>query len=153
MDKEVLKEYELAVLADDESSEMEVGKVLEGTEVTSKLPSKAIHLAYPIKKRNLATLFVYKFNAAPEIISRMREALRFHPNILRSLLITPPIQTANKTNKVRKETPTAPNVVSASGVKPANPEINSNEFLAKTLEEMEEPGSQDQDQLIDNNES
>lgn len=132
MEDDLKKEYELAVLVNDETAEAAINESLSGgdVEIINKEPAKMLHLAYPIKKHNSATLFVYQFRAVPDKIDKIKESLRFQPNILRTLLITSPVKELRPEAVATAIVPTSP--------KPSGSEISSNELLTKTLEKLED---------------
>ena len=155
MEDDQKREYELALLIDDQSAEAVIDQFLaklpEGAkiEISKKEAARTIRLAYPVKKFSSATLLVYQFQAIPEVINKIEEGLRFQKNILRSLLVALPIKKAEviKQAEVAVAAPregVEPKVAEASvATKPkqtqsTNPEISSNELLTKTLEELGE---------------
>ncbi len=155
MGEDQKREYELALLIDDQSAEAAIDQFLaklpDGAEfeITKKEAAKTVKLAYPIKKFNSATLLVFQFKTIPETINKIEEGLHFQKNVLRSLLVTLPIEKAPvvKKEKVAVSAPKeriAPETVEATvAAKPkqnqsTNPEISSNELLTKTLEELGE---------------
>ncbi len=123
------RNYELAVLLDNETAEPTVAHFLSKSqaEVYQKEGPKNINLAYPIKKHASAALVVYCFSALPEIIPQLKEGLKTRPNILRSLLITPPIEKPKKF-AAREPRPMAVDI------KPPKTETVTNEALEETLE-------------------
>lgn len=139
MEEELKKEYELAVLIDSEPAEAEIDKLLE---FTDKEPARLITLAYPIKKHATAVFIVYRFSVLPEAISKLEGALRFHPHVLRSMIITPPIKKFAYQKRARET-----EVVHSSPLavkepqRSLSPEISSNELLTKTLEKLEQEQS------------
>ena len=155
MEDDQKREYELALLIDDQSAEAAIDQFLaklpDGAkiEISKKEAARTVRLAYPIKKFNSATLLVYQFQAIPEVINKIEEGLRFQKNVLRSLLVALPVQKAEvvKQEKVAVVAPrerVQSEVVEATvATKPkqnqsTNPEISSNELLTKTLEELGE---------------
>lgn len=142
MENDITKEYELAILAESEAVETEIDKLLadlpEGgqVEILNKEPARLLTLAYPINKHLSATLLVYQLRTQPENIAKIRESLRFQPNVLRHLLITPPIQKLNA-QKTRERPSEMVAATISPPAKPVGPEISSNELLTKTLEQLE----------------
>ncbi len=155
MEDDQKREYELALLIDDQSAEAVIDQFLaklpDGAEIeiSKKEAARTIRLAYPVKKFNTATLLVYKFLAIPDVISKIEEGLRFQKNVLRSLLVTLPAQKEEVVKKervavaapqegVKSETVEATVATKPKQTQSTNPEISSNELLTKTLEELGE---------------
>lgn len=127
------RNYELAVLLDNESKEPAVAGFLvkNNAEVYQKEGPKSVNLAYPIRKHTSAALVVYCFSALPETIPMMKNDLKTQPNILRSLLITPPIAKAKKA-VTRSEVKQPISI----DIKPSRTEVVTNEALEETLEKI-----------------
>ncbi len=88
------KKYELSFISVNENGLSDVKQILSsfGASVYFESPVNVIRLAYPINKKNSASFgFVY-FVGKPEMIIKINEALKFNTNILRSLVVTPPIE-------------------------------------------------------------
>ncbi|MDZ4231431.1 MAG: 30S ribosomal protein S6, partial [Patescibacteria group bacterium] len=87
------KTYEISFLAKGEEA---VGAVIgylkeAGAEITSEQQIEQIELAYPINKHNNAHFGCVHFELDPGDIDAIKDALKFEDNILRYLIITPPI--------------------------------------------------------------
>ncbi|MBI2604135.1 MAG: 30S ribosomal protein S6 [Candidatus Harrisonbacteria bacterium] len=137
------KEYELAfVLANEEAAEVEKILAAHGASVTGKGPLAAVKLAYPLQKHASGYFGYCRFRAYPAEVKAVKDALAVQPNVLRSLLSTPPVKSQGRDSRevhlraaqqkpiaevVAKETPPAAHVI---------PEVLSNELLEKKLEEI-----------------
>ncbi len=130
------KQYELAVLLDDESAEGVVADFLtkNQVEIYQKDGPKTINLAYPIKKHTTAFLVVYYFYSLSSHIKLIESELRLQSHILRFLLITPPIQKLQKTSRTDNEIKT--NSPVSVDVNPPKTESVSNEVLEEALEKI-----------------
>ncbi|MEX2053962.1 MAG: 30S ribosomal protein S6 [Candidatus Colwellbacteria bacterium] len=85
--------YEISFLAKGEEA---VGAVIKhlneaGAEITNEQQIEQIELAYPIKKYNSAHFGCVHFKLDPKELDTLKEALKFEDNILRYLVVTPPI--------------------------------------------------------------
>lgn len=131
MDDDIKREYELAILADSEVAEKDIDKFLNDksfeAEIIGRETVDMVQLAYPIKKHSSAALFVYYIKTLPEGAVKIKNGLVFQANVLRSLLITPPIRRAN----IKKRSD------SSSDSKKTSSEVSSTEELAKTLERLQ----------------
>ncbi|MST04000.1 MAG: 30S ribosomal protein S6 [Candidatus Pacebacteria bacterium] len=88
------RKYELSFISINETGLADVRQILASFGLSAYFESSlnVIRLAYPIKKKNSATFgFVY-FLGKPELVNKISEALRFNANILRFLVVTPPIE-------------------------------------------------------------
>lgn len=123
------KQYELAILLDNETNESVVADFLakNQAEVYQKDNVRTINLAYPIKKHTSASLVVYYFYSLPGNVEKIGSELRLHPNVLRSLLVTPPIQKSQKPSQDNHP---------PIDIKPPRTESVSNEMLEETLEKI-----------------
>jgi ribosomal protein S6 len=144
------KEYELSVILAEEIGADAVLKAVSaitengGIEVVSK-ETKAVELAYPIKKHRSAFLLSLILKMAPANTIILAAALRFMPEVLRSLTITPPIKKAVINRKPTRDYSDAPREPrEMTEAKPAEaapklvkPEISSNTDLSKELEKLE----------------
>lgn len=125
------RNYELAVLLTDDAAEPTVAGFLSKhqLEIYHKEGPRAINLAYAINKHTGAHLAVYYFSALPEIIPQLKEDLKAQSDILRLLLITPPIERPKKF--VARELKSV-----AVDIKPPRTETVTNEALEETLEKI-----------------
>ncbi len=144
------KEYELSVILAEEIGVDAVLKAVSaiaengGIEVVNK-EIKAVELAYPIKKHRSAFLLSLILKMAPANTKILSAAMRFMPEVLRSLTITPPIKKAVINRKPMREYSDAPREpremaeVKSTDVAPkiVKPEISSNTDLSKELEKLE----------------
>ena len=130
------KQYELAVLLDNESAESVVADFLtkNQAEIYQKDGPKTIDLAYSIKKHTTAFLAVYYFYSLPSHIRPIDSELRLQPHILRFLLITPPIKKLQKTPRTDNESKVSSPV--EVDISPPKAESVSNETLEEALEKI-----------------
>ncbi|KKU77186.1 MAG: 30S ribosomal protein S6 [Parcubacteria group bacterium GW2011_GWA2_47_8b] len=114
MSDESQKEYEIAFLL----SSLEAEKDLEGAlrqnhaEFTYQKSATEQHLAYPIKKHNSAYFGFYNFKTEPANIKLIKDALALNANVLRFMIITPPVKIASAAPQARPEKKPAAAVVS-----------------------------------------
>jgi len=136
------KEYEMSFVLASEDGATDVLSALTaiGAEVVTKSSLNSIKLAYPIKKHESAYFGFCIFKADPSSIKQLKDALALNANVLRSLLITPPVKiSAREDRRLGEGRERRPAVVSKLEVveaKPAEPQILSNEGLEKKLEEI-----------------
>ena len=130
MDDDVKREYELAIIADSEIAEKDIERFLSDksfdTEIIGRETVEMVQLAYPIKKHSSAALFVYYLKTLPENAVKIKNGLAFQANVLRFLLVTPPVKRSD--NRKRPD---------SSESKKIGSEISSTEELAKTLEQLQ----------------
>ena len=131
METENKKEYEISFLLDSAEAEKDFAATLGklGAEVFFQKPATSMPLAYKIKRHSSAFFGYYHFRAMPEVILRIKETLNLAPNVLRFLIITPPVkamteQTDRQARGVDKKSPAAA------------PRMLSNEALSEKLEEI-----------------
>ena len=88
------RKYELSFVSVNENGASDVKQVLSSFGLTPyfESPTSVVRLAYPIKKKNSATFGFIYFVGKSELISKINEALGFNSNILRFLIVTPPIE-------------------------------------------------------------
>ncbi len=135
------KEYELSYLAPTEEASIEVEKAIAaiGGEVATKGPLQNMRLAYPIKKHASAYFGFYYVKALPDAVVKLHDMLRVNKGILRHLIVTPPIKAVPRGERfvrdARKAPPSA-GVPKIEEVKPAQPQILSNEGLEKELQQI-----------------
>jgi len=126
------KEYELSYLAKTEEAPKDIADVLKsnGAEISNDSPAIKINLAYKIKKELSAYFGYMHFVAAPGSVKSIQDTLKMRPDVLRTLIITPPFLK----NKPRMATP-RPRILRPIPVeKPTAP--LSNEALEKKIEEI-----------------
>lgn len=133
------KEYELSFLLNEAGSISEIDKALANikAEITTRGQISEIRLSYPIKKHTSAHFGYYYFMAHPEDVVKVKEELKLNPNVLRNLLLTPPIKPMTREPRPIKpiESKKEP-AVKVEESRPAEPRILSNEGLEKKLEEI-----------------
>lgn len=117
------KDYEIAFLLKSPEALKELSGALksQGAELVYESPLKEAALSYPIKKHNSAQFGFFHFQSNPESIAKMKEALGLSQNVLRFLIVTPPVKMASAQPRQER--------------KPAAP-VMSNEMLEGKLEEM-----------------
>ena len=132
IDEREKRQYELAVLLEDETVEPIVADFLlkKQAEVYQKEGPKNINLAYPIKKHNSASLMIYLLSSYPDLILPLKEELRDLPHVLRFLLITPPLIRVKRLPLSREAH--SPIV----DIKPPKVDVVPNEVLEETLEKI-----------------
>ena len=122
------KEYEISFLGVEESGVATVEGVLaaHGGEIYHKQPASQMRLSYPISKYPSAYFGFFHFRALPEMIVKIKHDLGLKKDILRFLIITPPMplkqERKPRTMERPLEAPSAP--------------LLSNEALEQKLEEI-----------------
>jgi ribosomal protein S6 len=149
------REYELSVILAEEAALEAVVKIISnikdngGVEVVSK-EVKAVELAYPIKKHRSGFLASFILKMVPANTHILSSTLRFTPEVLRSLTITPPIKKGVVNRKPMRDYSDRPSEIlekeelksAEPVVKLVKPEISSNNDLSKELEKLEATGSE-----------
>jgi ribosomal protein S6 len=132
MDEKELKEYEISFLVSQEVGQSVVDAVLKtaGTQVSYQEPLREIRLAYPMGKHVSAFFGFYYFKADPSAIAALNAALTLKQEVVRFLIITPPIP-----RKIREKTGSRP-ATAPTIVEPRPPAELSNEALSQKLEEI-----------------
>ena len=141
MDEEI-KKYEISVLLRAEESAEEVLQHLKrlGAEVVEHSAPAKVKLAYPIKKETTAYFMCVIFSAAPETVVGLQKETLLLPQVLRFLIVTPPI--AKMVERERNSYPAKPKPEEPKEQAPepvkvsAEPEVLTNELLEKKLEEI-----------------
>lgn len=123
MTEENKKDYEMAFVLTAPEAAKELADVLvqHQAEIFHQSPLAEARLAYPIKKHASGQFGFYQFRAQPEAINKMRETLLLNPNILRFIIINPPVKIESAPERQERK-PVAP--------------IVSNEMLEEKLEEI-----------------
>ncbi len=135
------KEYELSYILPTEEAGIEVEKaiVAAGGEITTKSPIQSMKLAYPIKKHASAFFGFFYLNALPENVVKLHDALRVNKNVLRHLIVTPPIKMAPLEQRFMREGKRIQGPLPATAKieesKPAPTQL-SNEGLEKELQQI-----------------
>lgn len=131
MDEQNKKEYEISFLLTSAEAEKEFANTLTklGVELFFQKPAASIALAYKIKRHASAFFGYYHFRATPDVITQIKETLNLAPNVLRFLIVTPPVkpmmeQSGDRVSRVEKK-----------AAAPSSP-ILSNEALSEKLEEI-----------------
>jgi len=131
------KEYEVSFLVKSEEQSQGVVKVLHhyGTEITGEGQLSKVRLAYPIKKETLAYFGYLWFTSEPSAIPQIEGDLRLSKDILRYIIVTPPVKKTLRERQEAQESerpaPAAPAPVSSEPRKEL-----TNEDLEKKLEEI-----------------
>lgn len=136
MDQEdnIKKEYELAFLVNEETDAPGIVAALKaaGAEVHLEGPVRKTALAYEIKKQASAYFGFVQFAMDPAAAKALEGSLSLRPEVLRSMLITPP----SAKEKPYPQT-AAPQRPSAKPYEPkAATPVLSNEALEKKIEEI-----------------
>lgn len=142
---EGVKKYELSFMLKSDEAAESVSALLknQGCEILERSQAQKMKLAYPIKKEVSALFLTVVVEILPEKISGLDHQLRLVPEILRFIIITPPVEKEDRSERPMRysrgkpESPkridepkdTPPSV-------PAEPEILTNELLEKKLEEI-----------------
>ena len=147
MNEENTKKYEVGLLLRSEEAAGPVLDILKtsGVAIESHSNPAKIKLAYPIKKEVSAYFTYVIFSSAPENIAKLQEELKHNLEILRFLVVTPPIIKEERRERDRdRERSFSPKPKPAPPVeKPLKepemsqqPEMVTNELLEKKLEEI-----------------
>jgi ribosomal protein S6 len=130
LEEDFKKEYEISflLLKDGFDGEIEKAVMAEGGEVFYKKPAVSLRLAYPINKQPSAYFGFMYFRASPSAAEKIQRQLKLNPDILRFLIITPPMPVKEEKKKYAPSAPKIPPAV-------AEPAL-SNEALEKKLEEI-----------------
>lgn len=131
------KEYEVSFLVKSEEQSQSVVKVLHryGAEITSEGQLSKARLAYPIKKETLAYFGYLWFMSEPSAIPQIESDLRLSKDILRYIIVTPPVKkTLRERQEAQESEKPAPPAPAPVSVEPRK-EL-TNEDLEKKLEEI-----------------
>ncbi len=131
------KDYEISFLLKSEERVDEILKALKhiGGEITLEGPIEKIVLAYKIKKETSASFGHFHFRALPADIKTLTQELKNNPEVLRTLVVTPPFVKSKRTTMrpLPKAAAPAPEYKAPIAVAPAP---LSNEALEKKIEEI-----------------
>lgn len=136
------KEYELSFIlpTEEAGADVERAVVAAGGEITTKSPLQNMRLAYPVKKHASAIFGFYYFSASPEVAAKLNEALRTNKNVLRHLIVTPPIKLAPREQRFMREGKRIqgplPRAAKTEEPRPAPTQVLSNEGLEKELQQI-----------------
>ena len=143
--EEEAKKYEISLMLRAEEAAEAVFALVksQGGEMLEKSPLQKVKLAYPIKKEVSAFFLSGVARLAPEKVLALDNGLRLLPDVLRFLIITPPIEKEERTErpahytKPKSEIPPKPEETKEPRpITPAEPEVLTNELLEKKLEEI-----------------
>lgn len=131
--EEMKKEYEISFLGADENISKKVEDVLSShnAEIIFRGAQKEIKLSYPIQKKLSAYFNFFHFKSAPDQISQIRTALNLKEDVLRFLILTPPIPLQRK-RSVEVEQGALPKTI----IESIKPRELTNEALEEKLEEI-----------------
>jgi len=149
MASETKKQYEISFLLKGEGSSETVADLLKksGMEIVSEGRINEIKLAYPIAKESSARFGCVVFSAFPEDIDELGKKMFFVKEVLRFLVITPPIAKNVRRSFgegtgqiVETEVPPLEEILSAGKANEPEPASDSGEVndveLDKKLEEI-----------------
>ena len=130
------KEYELSFLVNAAEGEAAVSSVLKEykAEVFYKSPLNEVRFEYPIKKYKQGYFGFVHFQGEPESIAKILQSLKLQPNILRVLVVTPPVGKVERGGKASRPRALKPEVTAAPV--PSSGGVLSNEALEQKLEEI-----------------
>jgi ribosomal protein S6 len=106
------KSYEFSFLLNGELSELEANNLASeiqkmfadsGGDIIKEFEISKKKLSYPIKKQHLAYFGYFHFNQEPDKIEKLKENLKYKEGILRTLIITPPIETKSDSIGIGEE--------------------------------------------------
>lgn len=136
-----MREYELSFLALNEAAGQSVTALLEERKVTigMSVPARQMTLAYPIKKHQTALFGYTQFQTMPGTVKVIHDTLSLNKDILRFLIVTPPIKRVAERPRgpVRKEN--EPRIEDGQAEAPPSVkkgEALTNEALEQKLEEI-----------------
>ena len=136
MDQEdnLKKEYELAFLVNEETDAPGIVSALKaaGAEIHLEGPVRKVALAYEIKKQTAACFGFVQFAMDPAAAKSLEASMNLRPEVLRSMLITPP---SAKAQPYPQSAGPARPVAKPYEPKAAVPTL-SNEALEKKIEEI-----------------
>jgi len=100
------KDYEISFMVMKKGDESAVEDVLvqHGADITTRGVVVETRLAYPIKKNKIGFFGFFHFKAMPDMAEKLAAALKLSPDVLRSLLITPPVVKTESRRLLRRET-------------------------------------------------
>lgn len=140
------KKYEISLmLKSEEAAEIIFALVKNhGGEILETSSIQKIKLAYQIKKEVSALFLSTVARLAPEKISALDHDLRLLPGVLRFLIITPPIEKEERTERPERSIKPRPETYykkleepkEPAITPPSEPEVLTNELLEKKLEEI-----------------
>ena len=132
----IRKKYEISFITRSEADGLAVKEIIEKNsgQNIELVPAVKTRLAYPIKKENYAFFGVVYFDALPETIEAIGGDLRLRGDILRFLIVTPPVVKG----KVEEKKPSPKSRTAAPPSAAPAPAVGSlsNAALEKTLEEI-----------------
>lgn len=128
MTDENKKDYEIAFLLPSADSAKELGAFFaqHQAEIFHQSLLTEIRLSYPIKKHTSAQFGFYHFRTSPEAIQTLKEDLLLNQNLLRFMIVTPPVKLPAAASSQQRQ---------GQDRKPVAP-VMSNEMLEGKLEEM-----------------
>lgn len=129
---ETQKEYEIAFLLRDEAVLRSVLDAMRGVgaEINFESPLNRVPLAYPVCKEAAAFFGWFIFSSAPENVKSINAVLKLNRDVLRFLIITPPL-----VKKTRRQIPAKPRQTNTFTEERQGGHL-SNEDLEKKIEEI-----------------
>ena len=133
----IIREYELAFIALDEAETSQLFDILKKntTTLTHQSEVTSVTLAYPIDKHTSGFFGFCRFMAHPEIIEKIHNEIAIVPQILRFLIISPPIKDPVRMEK-RPMTPSPVTAPTLPKTETTSGTVLSNEDLEQKLEEI-----------------
>jgi len=136
------KEYELSFLLKSRDGLATLETALKQIEAELFYTGAIVEmrLAYPIKKYNQANFGYFHFKALPENAEKLAKVLQLNPDLLRFLIVTPPItkterpRTLSDSPRLRSKASDAVIVVANNAPKSGG--VLTNEALEEKLEEI-----------------
>lgn len=100
MASETKKQYEISFLLKADGSAEAVADLLKksGMEIVTEGRLNEIRLAYPIARENSARFGCIVFSSLPEDIAALKEKMPFLKDVIRFLIVTPPIAKSVRRN-------------------------------------------------------
>ncbi len=135
MEEKASKSYEVGYLARGEEGSSVVAGHLKriGGEISLESEIRNIKLTYPIKHHSSAYFGYVHFEIDPELVDSLKSALRLDNQIIRSLIITPPV--AREKSRTEPE-PAPPRKMAKPKVESGEDATVSNDLLEEKLEEI-----------------
>lgn len=106
-----------------------------GSEIVNRGSLAEMSLAYPIKKNRQAYFGFLHFKAPAEAVAKLKDSLELNSEVLRSLVITPPIKKNEKKRLIRSVSLKAVDQGQKEALVPRSG-LLTNEALEEKLEEI-----------------
>ena len=142
-----VKKYEISLMLQNGEAYDDIVSFIKGkvSEVLQQNPIKRVKLAYPIKKETTGFFGWIVVSAAPSVIPGLNRELETNVNVLRVLIVTPPLPIREEGRQLGREkfTKNKPNRDESKVIAPQQvsevtkkTEVLTNELLEKKLEEI-----------------